>query len=85
MIEEIEAQPKPVLAISATERADRFAVLDAEILALELEEVACIEASEVDGPLLQRKPMATRAQCSASSLSIGKPEPKLGRVIGEAT
>ncbi|HVQ69768.1 MAG TPA: hypothetical protein VMT08_19930 [Bradyrhizobium sp.] len=58
LVEEIEALPKPALALSAKERADRLAALDAELLALEFEEEACIEASEVEGPVLQRRPDA---------------------------
>jgi hypothetical protein len=59
LTEEIEAQPKPVLALSAKDRADRLAALDAELLVLEFGEEACVVASQEEGPVLQRRPDAS--------------------------
>ena len=85
LVEEIEALPKPALALSAKERADRLAALDAELLILEFEEEACIEASEVEGPVLSRKADADPRAVLGVIVNRDKPAAKPERVRSEAT
>lgn len=55
LIEEIEAQPKPALALTAQVKAEKLAALDAALLTAEFEDEACIEASEEEGPVISRR------------------------------
>lgn len=85
LIEEIEAQPRPPLTLSAKDRTDKLAALDAELLVLEFEEEACIEASEVEGPILHRRNDADpRAILGLVVNRIAPAAAKRERVRGEA-
>lgn len=55
LIEDIEAQPRPSLAMSAKARAERLTTIAADHLLLEFEDEALVVFSEVDGPILQRR------------------------------
>jgi hypothetical protein len=56
LVEEIEALPKPELALSAKARAEKLTALEAELLQCEREEEALIEASEEgEGPAISRR------------------------------
>lgn len=52
---EIDSWPKPELALSAKDKTDRLALLGMELFQTEREEEACVEQSEVSGPILQRR------------------------------
>jgi hypothetical protein len=58
LIEDIEALPKPPLALTAKARAEKLAALDAELLILEREDEILVEVSEEEGPIVQRRPDA---------------------------
>lgn len=86
LIEEIEAQPQPSLALSAKERTEKLAALDAELLVLEFEEEAYIEASEVEGPILHRRHDADPRAILGVVVSRNAPAAaKRERVRGEAS
>jgi hypothetical protein len=55
LIEDIEALPKPPLALSAKARAEKLAALDAELLILEREDETLVEVSAEEGPIVQRR------------------------------
>jgi hypothetical protein len=55
LCEQIDAAAKPLFAIGAQARTERFAGLDAELLLCEFEDEAVVEKSEVDGPVLERR------------------------------
>jgi hypothetical protein len=54
--EEIDNFPKAELALSAKDKSDRLALLSIELFEAERAEEAHIEESEVEGPVLQRRP-----------------------------
>lgn len=55
LCEDIDAQPKPALAMSAKGRAEKLTALAANLLFLEFEDEALVALSEADGPILPRR------------------------------
>ncbi|MGY4433699.1 prefoldin subunit 5 [Bradyrhizobium sp. F1.13.1] len=53
--EMLDKAPKPALTMSSAERASKLAAIEAELLASERDEESLIEASEEEGPVIQRR------------------------------
>jgi hypothetical protein len=73
LCEIIDAQPKPALALSTKARAEKLAALDVELLTLEFEDEAIVEASEIEGPIVLRRPDADPRAMLAVVIMRGKP------------
>ena len=56
---QIDAMPKPALALNAQAKAQKLAMLKDSLTTLEYEEEAMIAESEVEGPALARRPDAS--------------------------
>jgi hypothetical protein len=63
IVEDIDSMPKAALTMSSKARAEKLAALEAEILVFEFEDESLCEASEVEGPIVQR-----RADCDCRAL-----------------
>jgi len=61
LMDELDAAPKPALALSKKAKADKLAMIAAELAALEYEEEALAARSEVEGPAVARRPDASPA------------------------
>jgi hypothetical protein len=73
LCEIIDAQPKPLVVMSTKARAEKLAALEVELLTLEFEDEAIVEASEIDGPVLVRRSDAScDTCCAARQASVGK-------------
>jgi hypothetical protein len=75
LCEIIDAQPKPALALSTKARAEKLATLDVELLTLEFEDEAIVEASEIEGPIVLRRPDADPKAMLAVTIQRGKSAP----------
>lgn len=53
--EMLDKVPKPALTMSSAERVSKLAAIEAELLASERDEEGLIEASEEEGPVIQRR------------------------------
>lgn len=53
--EMLDKVPKPALTMSSAERASKLAAIEAELLASERDEESLIEASEEEGPVIERR------------------------------
>jgi hypothetical protein len=58
---QIDAMPKPTLALSAQAKSDKLAMIAVSLATLEFEEETWIEQSEVEGPAIVRRPYASPA------------------------
>jgi hypothetical protein len=56
LMDELEAAPKPALALSKKRKADKLAMIAVNLAALEYEEEAMVAQSELEGPALARRP-----------------------------
>jgi hypothetical protein len=72
LMHELDAAPKPALALSKKAKADKLAMIAAKLAALEYEEEAMIAESEVEGPALARRPDASPAAILGVIVSLRK-------------
>jgi hypothetical protein len=75
LCEIIDAEPKPALAMTVKARAEKLTALEAEILVCEFEDEAIVEASEIEGPIVQRRPDADPRAILAITINKGKAAP----------
>jgi hypothetical protein len=59
LMDELDAAPKPALALSNKAKADKLAMIAVNLAALGHEEEALIAQSEIEGPALARRPDAS--------------------------
>ena len=72
LMDELEAAPKPALALSKKAKADKLAMIAVNLTALEYEEEAMIAESEIEGPALPRRPDASPAAILGVIVTKGK-------------
>ena len=75
LCDDIDAMPKPALTLSVKARAEKLGLLEVELLTLEFEDEAIVEASEVEGPVVLRRPDADPRAVLAVTRMPGKPAP----------
>jgi hypothetical protein len=73
--EDIEATHKPAFPMTSKARAEKLAALEIELLVLEFEDEAIVEASEAEGPIVQRRPDADPRAVLAITINRGKLAP----------
>lgn len=72
LMDELDAAPKPALALSKKTKTDKLAMIAVNLAALEYEEEAMIVQSEVEGPAIARRPDASPAAILGVTVSERK-------------
>jgi hypothetical protein len=72
LMDELDAAPKPALALSNKAKADKLTMIAVSVAALEYEEETLISESEIEGPALARRPDASPAAILGVIVTKGK-------------